>query len=378
MANIVLASRQDAEAFTAGMGRGLHARNTAHLDTITQHVFREVVRMPRPASTFIDLGCGSGEALLQALRMGFERPVVGIDWDKRLLADDTKEKLQSAGFESRRDFVLLAADIRDQNMVTTSQNYLRSAGYPTAFDVVYCQQVMLNTPPPLRPRVVANCIAMGKAGGTLHLSVGPLYPPQALPSGELAQRDPNPASLVPNGSLFTVVDHPTAREDTRDGLKPVQQLTAAITVAPGEQWAEAETQARAELAAAHPNAAAATMLRIGHGREFGLAAGPPPPSPSDTEHKHRPYGFTRSLSGYADWSAHWTNIALRRRECNQIGQTTANRTWNAIDQAGEMAMDILMDASKSNMVSALTHGGLAVNQYTVKCAPVEVMATMPL
>jgi 2-polyprenyl-3-methyl-5-hydroxy-6-metoxy-1,4-benzoquinol methylase len=173
MANIVLASWQDAEAFTAGMGRGLHARNTAHLDTITQHVFREVVRMPRPASTFIDLGCGSGEALLQALRMGFERPVVGIDWDKRLLADDTKAKLQSAGFESRRDFVLLAADIRDQNMVTTSQNYLRSAGYPTAFDVVYCQQVMLNTPPPLRPRVVANCIAMGKAGGTLHLSVGP-------------------------------------------------------------------------------------------------------------------------------------------------------------------------------------------------------------
>jgi hypothetical protein len=43
-----------------------------------------------------------------------------------------------------------------------------------------------------------------------------------------------------------------------------------------------------------------------------------------------------------------------------------------------MAMDILTDASKANMVSALTHGGLAVNQYTVKCAPVEVIATMPL
>ena len=384
MANVIIDTLAKLVEFNRDcIGRGMHAHSTAYLNLLTQYAFRHAVRLPAAAApTFVDVGCGSGEALLQALRMGFTRPVVGIEWDKGLLQHDTMPRLRAAGFESRRDFVLVTANARDPAFVTACQDYLRGAGYPSSFDVVYCQQVMFNTPPPLRPRVIASCAALGKAGGTLHLSVGPRYPAQALPPGQLAQLDPNPSTLSPTGAVFAAVDDASAVEDTAQGPRPAQRLTAAITVAPADQWVEAEAQARAALTAARLDGSSATMLRLGTGREFGLAAATSSaPSPQDNRAQMRPYGFSPAQTGYADWSAHWTRIALRRRECNQHGQTPANRVWNLVDQAEEMAVDVASGAVQAGMLSGMgiMGGSLAASPgYTVRVAPVEVMASVRL
>jgi SAM-dependent methyltransferase len=339
MANIIFPTIQEGIDFNEKKGRGLHSYSLEADNITTRYLFAQRIPVLPPTSSFIDLGCGSGEALLLALQKGCRRPVVGIDLDRQLLLRDTKPKLEQHGFVHRRDFILIAVDLGHPQAATAIATELlnRVTPAPTTFDVVLCQKPWINTLPAKRMNLLNNCIALGKPGGMLHFSLAPRYSQDEIPTNASIQTSPTVSNLSPTGCVLntktSTANNPGNLIQTPHGLRPRIVVAGAIQIAPQQQWVDAENQASAVLTAANLSAATATFLHLGSGLEYNLPAGRAP----QPDNLFRPYDFGYNYTGFANWSAHWTAVALSRP------QTASNSTYHLVKEAEDMAGDVIVN-----------------------------------